>query len=97
MYKLEILDKVKNILIHQDNLNSLIIEFNDNYFISIKLTKEGDVFELDAFKGRKVNIRTTRYYDRIFKTYKIRDNAIKTAIKFVDSNIDNDDTIHEVE
>lgn len=85
--------KVKDILINQD---SLIIEFDDNYFISIKLTKEGDVFELYAFKGRKVSIRTTKYYDRIFKTYKIRDNAIKTAIKFVDENINNNDTINEV-
>jgi hypothetical protein len=94
MNKLEMLVKVKDMLINQDCLS---IRFNDDYFIAIEIRDWDCVFELNAFKGRKVNIRTTRYYDRIFKTYKIRDNAIKTAIKFVDSNIDNDDTIHEVE
>ncbi len=93
MNKLEMLDKVKDILIHQDSLS---IRLNDDFFIRIKLTREGGIFELNASEERKVSIHTTRYYCRIFKTYKIRDNAIKTAIKFVDENINNNDTINEV-
>jgi hypothetical protein len=92
MKKIEILDKVKDILINQDNLT---IRFNDDYFIQIEIVKRGDFFELDCSKEKKLNIYNVEYYKIIRKVYKIKDNAIKTAIKFIDNNIIDDDTIND--
>lgn len=92
MKKIEILDKVKDILINQDNLT---IRFNDDYFIQIEIVKRGDFFELDCSKEKKFNIYNIEYYKIIRKVYKIKDNAIKTAIKFIDNNIIDDDIIND--
>ena len=60
-------------------------------------------FELICNKEQKVDIYIDPYrrlkrkvYATVHKDYKIKNNAIKTAIKFVDSNITNDDIISEV-
>lgn len=86
------LDKAKDILINQDCLS---IRFNDDYFIQIEIVKRGDFFELDCSKEKKFNIYNVEYYKVIRKVYKIKDNAIKTAIKFIDKNIIDDDIIND--